>query len=111
MRKLKQYADDLGCSLSQLALAWSVRNCNVTTTLMGATTTAQIEDNLGAVAVARGMTRTDDEKIEEILGNRPGMYFGWGGAGKRAIDRIENLADDSCRIANPMLPLGKFAGL
>ena len=34
---LKPIAEELGCSLAQLSLAWCVSNPNVSTTIMGAT--------------------------------------------------------------------------
>eukprot|EP00398_MALV-I-01_sp_L67-1_P000695 gene695-660_t len=49
VRMLKPVADKIGCSLSQLALAWCLKNERVSTVLMGASKPEQIEDNVRAV--------------------------------------------------------------
>lgn len=51
LRKLKVVADDLGCSLAQLALAWCASNPNVSTVILGASKVSQLEENLGALDV------------------------------------------------------------
>ncbi|CAD7944449.1 unnamed protein product [Amoebophrya sp. A25] len=106
VKKLKKYAEEeLGCTVAQLALAWSIRNGNATTTLLGATSVEQIRENLSAVCVAKGMSNADDEAVEKILGNKPDMWAGFGGSGMRQITRMENFSSDTVRIQNPMLPL------
>lgn len=42
VEKLKGVADQLGATLPQLAIAWTVRNPNVSTVIMGATKEAQV---------------------------------------------------------------------
>lgn len=51
VRTLAEVAGDLGASAAQLALAWALRNPRVSTLLLGATTVAQLEHNLGALHV------------------------------------------------------------
>jgi voltage-dependent potassium channel beta subunit len=51
VRKLKPIADGLGITRSQLALAWALRHPQVSSTIIGATKVAQIEDNVRAVDV------------------------------------------------------------
>ncbi len=51
VRKLKPIADGLGITRSQLALAWALRHSQVSSTIIGATKVAQIEDNVRAVDV------------------------------------------------------------
>jgi aryl-alcohol dehydrogenase-like predicted oxidoreductase len=48
---VKQVANDLGRTPSQVALAWTLRNPGVTAPIIGARTPAQLEDNLGALTV------------------------------------------------------------
>lgn len=104
---LEKYAKEkLGCTVSQLALAWSVRNANATTTILGATKPEQLTENLGALPVARKMTRDDDDAVEAILKNAPEAYSGYGGAGMRAIDRLES-EDAPVRVSNFVLPPAK----
>ena len=53
---LKPIADELGCSLAQLSLAWCTKNPRVSTVIMGATSVEQLKDNLGALEVAPKLT-------------------------------------------------------
>jgi L-glyceraldehyde 3-phosphate reductase len=50
IRALNQLAERRGQSLAQLALAWTLRDARVTTTLVGASSVKQLEDSLGALA-------------------------------------------------------------
>ena len=54
--------------------------------LLGATKPDQLEENLGAVEVARRLSSDHMEAIEAILGNKPESYGGYGGAGVRTIE-------------------------
>mmetsp|Transcript_102699 Transcript_102699/g.188057 ORF Transcript_102699/g.188057 Transcript_102699/m.188057 type:complete len:126 (-) Transcript_102699:251-628(-) len=111
VKELTKYAKDkLQCSLSQLALAWSVRNGNVTTTILGATKPEQLQENLGCIPVARRMTAADDAAVEKILANAPEAYTGWGGNGFRPLERIES-AEAPVRVMNFMLPPARTAKL
>jgi voltage-dependent potassium channel beta subunit len=71
VRKLKTVADSLGCSQSQLALAWCLKNKNVSTVILGASNTAQLKENLKAQDVVAQLTPDVMERIEEILKNKP----------------------------------------
>lgn len=107
VKKLSALASEkLGCSVSQLALAWSIRNANATTTILGATKPEQLKENLGALAVARKMTAADDEAVEAVLGNKPEDYQGWGGAGMRQMERLES-AETPVRVSNFVLQPAK----
>jgi voltage-dependent potassium channel beta subunit len=68
---LGKVAADLGITVSQLALAWTLKNPNVSTTILGASKPEQLAENLKAAdAVAKlddGVMRT----IEGILKNKP----------------------------------------
>ncbi|WP_424217704.1 aldo/keto reductase (plasmid) [Streptomyces sp. BI20] len=48
---VREVAADLGRTPAQVALAWTLRNPGVATTLIGARTPAQLEENLGALEV------------------------------------------------------------
>lgn len=48
IEKLKPIADELNMSMSQLALAWCLRLSDVSSVIIGATKTSQIEDNIKA---------------------------------------------------------------
>eukprot|EP00811_Abedinium_folium_P001828 NODE_11675_length_1271_cov_12.799825.p1 GENE.NODE_11675_length_1271_cov_12.799825~~NODE_11675_length_1271_cov_12.799825.p1 ORF type:complete len:397 (+),score=89.49 NODE_11675_length_1271_cov_12.799825:169-1191(+) len=106
VRQLACYAKTLDCSLGQLALAWSIRNANATTTILGATKPEQLRENLGALAVAERMTAKEDAAVEAILDNKPEDYNGWGGAGQRRVMRMES-TETPPRVANFLLPPAK----
>jgi voltage-dependent potassium channel beta subunit len=61
--ELKTVADDLGCSLAQLSIAWCAANPNVSTVILGASRVSQLEENLGALDV---LPKLDDEVLERI---------------------------------------------
>ncbi len=63
VRKLKGIADDLGCSLAQLSLAWCAKNPHVSTVITGASRADQVKDNLGALDV---LDRLDDGVMDKI---------------------------------------------
>jgi L-glyceraldehyde 3-phosphate reductase len=58
VRALNQIAAGRGQSLAQLALAWVLRDARVTSTLIGASSVGQLEDN---VAAAKNLEFSDDE--------------------------------------------------
>jgi L-glyceraldehyde 3-phosphate reductase len=49
IRALNEIAKRRGQSLAQLALAWTLRDSRVTSTLIGASSVGQLEDSLGAL--------------------------------------------------------------
>jgi L-glyceraldehyde 3-phosphate reductase len=49
VRALNEIATSRGQSLAQMALAWTLRDPRVTSTLIGASSVAQLEDNVGAL--------------------------------------------------------------
>ena len=66
--ELKTVADDIGCSLAQLAVAWTVSNPDVSTVLLGASRVEQVEENLKALEVVPELTDERLARIEEIFG-------------------------------------------
>jgi voltage-dependent potassium channel beta subunit len=53
---LGEVAEQLGCTLAQLAIAWCAANPHVSTVITGASRPEQVTDNLGAVAVLEKLT-------------------------------------------------------
>ena len=51
VKKLYQLAQDLGVSLTNLSIAWCLKNPNVSSVILGATKTSQLEENLKSLAV------------------------------------------------------------
>ncbi len=50
IRGLQEIAESRGQTVAQLAVAWTLRDRRVTSTLIGASSVAQLHDTLGAVA-------------------------------------------------------------
>lgn len=71
VRQLKPLADELDCSLAQLALAWCLRNPHVSSVITGASRAAQVRENMRALDVAAKLTPELIERIEQVLDNRP----------------------------------------
>ncbi|MBK8987919.1 MAG: aldo/keto reductase [Chloroflexi bacterium] len=75
-RELTAVADDLGISMAQLAIAWCVKNPNVSTVITGASRAAQVTENMKAMDAAAQLDADVLAKIESILNNKPkGMDF------------------------------------
>jgi len=51
VQKLVPIAEGLGLSMAQLALAWCLRQKNVSSVIIGASRPSQVEDNAGASGV------------------------------------------------------------
>jgi L-glyceraldehyde 3-phosphate reductase len=62
IRALNEIAQRRGQTLAQLALAWTLRDPRVTSTLIGASSVAQLEDNVGALK----RLDFDDDELAEI---------------------------------------------
>jgi voltage-dependent potassium channel beta subunit len=67
VRKLKAIADDLGCSLAQLSIAWCAANPHVSTVILGASKVSQLKENLGALDVLPKLDDAVLERIDEAL--------------------------------------------
>jgi aryl-alcohol dehydrogenase-like predicted oxidoreductase len=72
VRKLGDVANDLGTSLATLSIAWCISNPNVTTAILGATKDKQLTENLQALEVYPKITAEVKERIDEIMGTKPG---------------------------------------
>ena len=68
---LKKIAADLSCSLPQLAIAWCLKNKNVSTVILGASRTSQLEENIKASNVVEKMNEEIMLLIDSILQNKP----------------------------------------
>jgi voltage-dependent potassium channel beta subunit len=67
VRALKAIADDLGCSLSQLAIAWCASNPNVSSVITGASRVEQVHENMGALAVLERLDGPTLARIREAV--------------------------------------------
>ena len=64
VEKLRPIAGDLGCTISQLALAWCLKNPNVSTVITGASRVSQVLENMKALEVAPKLTAEIVKSIE-----------------------------------------------
>jgi voltage-dependent potassium channel beta subunit len=67
VQALEPIADELGCTLSQLALAWCLKNPYVSSVITGASRVEQVHENMKAVEVAPKLTPEIMEKIDQIF--------------------------------------------
>lgn len=70
-RQLAPVAAELGCTQSQLALAWCLKNPNVSTVITGASRPEQVVENMRALDVVDKLMPDVMERIEGILANKP----------------------------------------
>jgi aryl-alcohol dehydrogenase-like predicted oxidoreductase len=71
VRLLTKLAEELGISMPQLAIAWVLKNDDVSTAILGASKTSQLEENLKAGKAKSLLTNEVMQKIEDILDNAP----------------------------------------
>ena len=72
VRLLNELAAERGQTLAQMALAWVLRRPEVTSVLVGASSTGQLEDNVAALNHLE-FTGQELARIDEILGEDPGL--------------------------------------
>jgi voltage-dependent potassium channel beta subunit len=71
VKQLQTLANELGCSLPALSIAWCIKNPHVTTAILGATKQEQLLDNLTALQAVEKLTADVMAKIETIMQNKP----------------------------------------
>jgi aryl-alcohol dehydrogenase-like predicted oxidoreductase len=76
-RKLAIIAEELGCTLAQLAIAWCLMNPDVSTVITGASRPEQVRENMKALDVAEKLEDDVLFAIEDILDNEPAEEIDW----------------------------------
>ncbi len=79
VRQLAPVADELGCTLAQLAIAWCLTNPHVSTVITGASRPEQVAENMKAMEVYERLNPEVLERIEEIVDNKPKPEPDWRG--------------------------------
>ena len=69
VQNLKPIAAEVGCTLSQLALAWVLREPNVSSAIIGATRPEQVTENVAAAGIK--LSADVLKKIDQVLGDFP----------------------------------------
>jgi len=77
VENLRPLAGDLGASLAQLALAWALRNPDVSTVITGASKAEQVKENMKALDLVEKLTPEVMSRIDEVLGNTPEQPRNW----------------------------------
>jgi voltage-dependent potassium channel beta subunit len=77
VKKLTKIAESLGISMSGMALAWALKNPNVSTVITGASKPEQVKENMKAIDFVDLLNAEVMEKIEEILQNKPVLDRDW----------------------------------
>lgn len=72
---LESIASELHLSLPEMALAWCLKNPNVSTVIMGASAVSQLEQNLRALRAVEHLTPAVMARLEGILQNKPQNSF------------------------------------
>jgi voltage-dependent potassium channel beta subunit len=66
--KLEPIANELGCTLAQLALAWCLKNPRVSSVITGATRVSQLQENMKAPQVAERLVPEVQARIDAAVG-------------------------------------------
>lgn len=69
VKELGKFAEKLGVALPKLAIAWCLKNPNVSTVITGASRVEQMHENLKALDVVEKLTPDVMQEIEEIMKN------------------------------------------
>lgn len=67
VRELVKMAADLDVSTGQLALAWVAANPHVSTVILGASSVAQLEENLGALTALERLTPELKKQLDDLF--------------------------------------------
>ena len=71
VRKLTGLAKEIGTTMPKLAIAWCLKNDNVSTAILGASKLDQLEETLSAIDDVELLTTDVMKKISGILDNEP----------------------------------------
>ena len=77
VRALAKVAEDLGCTRAQLAIAWCLKNPDVSTVITGASRPEQVVENMQALDLVPRLTPAVMDRIEAVLDNRPAPERDW----------------------------------
>lgn len=71
VKQLNALAQELDVSLTNLSIAWCLKNPNVSSVILGATKTNQLEENLKSLDVLSLLTEEVMANIDDIMKNKP----------------------------------------
>jgi voltage-dependent potassium channel beta subunit len=67
VERIRPIAEELGCTMAQLAIAWCAANPRVSTVITGASKVSQVVDNFGALDVLAALTPEIVERINAAV--------------------------------------------
>jgi len=67
VERLRPIAEELGCTLAQLSIAWCAANPHVTSVITGASKASQVVDNFGALDVIDKLTQEVMTRIDAAI--------------------------------------------
>jgi len=71
VRKMTEYAKKIGLAPAVLAIAWCLKNPNVSTAILGATKKEQLKQNLSALDAVDKLTPEVLKELDNIMQNNP----------------------------------------
>ena len=71
VKQLQPIAADLDCTMAQFAIAWCLKNPEVSTVITGASRPEQVTENMKAIEVVEKLDSSVLERVEQALGNKP----------------------------------------
>lgn len=71
VKGFQSLATELGTGMAPLAIAWCLRNPNVTTAILGATRKEQLEENFKALEVLPLLSQELMDRIDDLFGTKP----------------------------------------
>lgn len=71
LKEFKLLADELECSQAQLAMAWCIKNPDVSTAITGATRPEQLVETVKAIDILPKLTKEVLQRIEKIFNSEP----------------------------------------
>ena len=74
VKKISEISNAINVSMSQLAIAWCLKNHNVSSVITGVSNEQQLLENLKSISVIEALSNDVMENIDSIMGNKP-VYF------------------------------------
>lgn len=71
IKELAVIAEDLGTNMPRLAIAWCLKNPNVSSVITGSSRVDQLRENLQSLDLIENLTDDVMDRIEEVLANKP----------------------------------------
>ena len=75
--EFSEFSKSLGFAPSQVALAWLVKNTDVTSCMLGASKASQITENVKSLELVKKWNKDIESKISEIFKNDPETLVNW----------------------------------